>query len=89
MCSNFTNGRQNVIGSSETLGFYGHLNVKSPANDAPANDVMYHNTCWVMLEEKVIKRELKCYGNWVFNFLGPTDVTNDDWLIDWLIDWLG
>ena len=26
-------------------GFYRRLNVTSAANDAPANDVMYHSTC--------------------------------------------
>ena len=31
-------------------GFYGRLNVISAANDAPVTDVMYHNTCWVMLD---------------------------------------
>ena len=44
-------------------GFYRRLNVISAANDAPANDVMYHKTCWVMLKEKMIKRELKFYGS--------------------------
>ena len=44
-------------------GFYYRLNVVSAANDAPANDDMYHSTCWVMLKEKMIKRELKFYGN--------------------------
>ena len=59
-------------------GFYYRLNVVSAANDAPANDDMYHSTCWVMLKEKMIKRELKFYGNWILNFLGPIDVTNDE-----------
>ena len=44
-------------------GFYRRLDVISAAKDAPANDIMYHNTCWVMLKEKMIKRELKFYGN--------------------------
>ena len=44
-------------------GFYGRLNVISAANDAPTNDGMYHSTCWVMLKEKMIKRELKFCGN--------------------------
>ena len=43
-------------------GFYRCLNVISVANDAPANDVMYHNTCWVILKE-MIKRQLKFYGS--------------------------
>ena len=59
-------------------GFYRRLDVISAAKDAPANDIMYHNTCWVMLKEKMIKRELKFYGNWNLNFLGPTDVANDE-----------
>ena len=28
-------------------GFYKRLNTILAANDAPANDVMYHNSCWV------------------------------------------
>ena len=44
-------------------GFYRRLNVISAASDAPVNDFMYHNTCWVMLKEKIIKCELKFYGN--------------------------
>ena len=44
-------------------GFYGRLNVISAANHTPANDAMCHNTCWVILKEKMIKRELKFYGN--------------------------
>ena len=50
-------------------GFYGRLNVISAANHTPANDAMCHNTCWVifsiekMIKEKMIKRELKFYGN--------------------------
>ena len=28
-------------------GVYRRLNLMSAANDVPANDVMYHNTCWV------------------------------------------
>ena len=44
-------------------GFYRCLNVISVANDAPAIDVMYHNACWVMLKEKMIKRQLKFYGS--------------------------
>ena len=44
-------------------GFYRRLNVISAANDASANDVMYHNTCWVMLNEKMAKLELKFYGS--------------------------
>ena len=40
-------------------GFYRPLN----ADDAPANDVMYHSTCWVMLKEKMAKLELKFYGS--------------------------
>ena len=44
-------------------GFYKRLNSISAANDVTANDVMYHNTCWVMLKEKMIKLELKFYGN--------------------------
>ena len=59
-------------------GFYGRLNVISAANHTPANDAMCHNTCWVILKEKMIKRELKFYGNWILNFLGPIDVTNDE-----------
>ena len=59
-------------------GFYRRLNVISAAYDAPANDVIYHNNCWVMLKEKMIKLELKFYGNWNLNFLGPIDVTNDE-----------
>ena len=43
-------------------GFYRRLNVISAAYDAPANDVIYHNNCWVMLKEKMIKLELKFYG---------------------------
>ena len=58
--------------------FYKRLNSISAANDVTANDVMYHNTCWVMLKEKMIKLELKFYGNWNLNFLGPIDVTNDE-----------
>ena len=43
-------------------GFYRRLNVISAAYDAPVNDVMYHNNCWVMLKEKMIKPEMKFYG---------------------------
>ena len=59
-------------------GFYKRLNSISAANDVTANDVMYHNTRWVMLKEKMIKLELKFYGNWNLNFLGPIDNTNDE-----------
>ena len=44
-------------------GFYRRLNVISAVNDAPANDVMYHSTCWVLLKEKMIKRDLRFYEN--------------------------
>ena len=44
-------------------GFYMCLNVISAANDAHANDVIYHNTYRVMLKEKMIKRELEYHEN--------------------------
>ena len=44
-------------------GFYRRLNRISAAHDAPADDGMHRNTCWVMLKEKMIKRELKFYGS--------------------------
>ena len=43
-------------------GFYSRINVISAANNVPANDVTYHNTYPIMLKEKIIKRELKFYG---------------------------
>ena len=67
-----------VAPKSSNKGFDSCLNGISAANDAPFNDFMYHNTCWVILKERKIKRELKFYGNWNLNFLGPTDVTNDE-----------
>ena len=67
-----------VVQKLSNESFYRWLNTISAANGAPANDVMYHNTCSVMLKEKMIKRELKFYGNWNLDFLGPNDVTNDE-----------
>ena len=49
-------------------GFYRRLNVISAAYDAPVNDVMYHNNCWVMLKEKMIKPEMKFYGTEIWTF---------------------
>ena len=67
-----------VVQKLSNKGFYRRLNVISAANDAPAEDVMYRNTCWVKLKEIIIKRELKFYGSQNLNFLGPIDVTYDD-----------
>ena len=63
-------------------GFYMCLNVISAANDAHANDVIYHNTYRVMLKEKMIKRELEYHENWNLNFLGPTGVSNDEFQLN-------
>ena len=41
-----------VVQKLSNKGFYGRLNVISAVNDAPANDVMYHSTCWVMLKQR-------------------------------------
>ena len=67
-----------VVQKLSNKGFYRRLNVISAVNDAPANDVMYHGTCRVLLKEKMIKRDLRFYENWNLNFLGPIDVTNDE-----------
>ena len=44
----------------------------SAANDAPANDVMYHNTCWVNAKKKADKTHeefpKKDYINALLNF---------------------
>ena len=67
-----------VVQKLSNKSFYRWLNTISAATDAPANDVIYHNTCSAMLKEKMIKRELKFYGNSNLDFLGPNDVTNDE-----------
>ena len=37
-------------------GFYRRLNTISAASDAPVNDVMYHNSCWVNAKRDGDKR---------------------------------
>ena len=36
-------------------GFYRRFNTISAANDAPANDAMYHNSCWVNVKRDADK----------------------------------
>ena len=45
----------NVSQQLSNKNFYRRLNTISAANDAPANDVMYHDICWVKAKREADK----------------------------------
>ena len=57
-------------------GFYRRLNTISAANDAPVNDVMYHNSCWVNAKRDADKTYETFSEKYYINVLSDVEIVH-------------